>query len=61
MNPMKANGAHFAALAISLLLPGCGKRPAQTAPPPPTVSVIQPVAREVVEWDEYIGRLPDWQ
>ncbi len=26
-------------------------------PQPPTVSVVQPVAREVVEWDEYIGRL----
>lgn len=54
---MKANGVHFAVLAISLLLPGCGRHPAQTAPPPPTVSVIQPVVREVVEWDEYIGRL----
>ena len=26
-------------------------------PPPPVVSVLQPVEREVVEWDEYIGRL----
>jgi RND family efflux transporter MFP subunit len=36
---------------------GCKKQAAQTAPPPPTVSVLQPVAREVVEWDEYTGRL----
>jgi multidrug efflux system membrane fusion protein len=57
MNLMKANGVHFAVLAISQLLPGCGKHPAQTAPQPPTVSVVQPIAREVVEWDEYIGRL----
>jgi len=54
---MKANAVHFAVLAIGLLLPGCGRHPVQTAPPPPTVSVVQPVAREVVEWDEYIGRL----
>ena len=39
------------------LLTGCGKHAAQLAPPPPTVSVVQPVAREIVEWDEYIGRL----
>jgi RND family efflux transporter MFP subunit len=41
----------------ALLFVGCGKRSEQSAPPPPTVSVVQPVEREVVEWDEYIGRL----
>jgi len=42
-----------------LVLPvaGCGKKAAPAAPLPPVVSVIQPVAREIVEWDEYIGRL----
>ena len=41
---------------IGWFLTGCEKHtPAK--PSPPTVSVIQPVAREVVEWDEYIGRL----
>ena len=44
------------ALLIALPLAGCGKRAPQ-APLPPTVSVVQPVARDVVEWDEYIGRL----
>jgi RND family efflux transporter MFP subunit len=43
-------------LLIGLLFAGCGK-PAQQAPPPPVVSVVQPIAREVIEWDEYIGRL----
>jgi RND family efflux transporter MFP subunit len=43
-------------LLIGSLFTGCGKH-AQRAPPPPVVSVVQPVAREVVEWDEYIGRL----
>ena len=41
---------------VFLSFAGCGKRAPQ-APPPPTVSVVRPIAREVVEWDEYIGRL----
>src|SRR6266498_4524847 len=36
---------------------GCKPRSHVAPQQPPTVSVIQPVAREVVEWDEYIGRL----
>ena len=44
-------------LLIGLVPAGCGKRVAASAPTPPTVSVVQPVSREVVEWDEYIGRL----
>src|SRR5712671_2204738 len=50
------NTLRIAPILIALLFAGCGKRVAPTAPPP-TVSVVQPVAREVVEWDEYIGRL----
>jgi len=45
-----------ATLAFGSLLIGCDKH-APPAPPPPVVSIVQPVAREVVEWDEYIGRL----
>jgi RND family efflux transporter MFP subunit len=45
------------ALAAMLIVTGCGKHGAATAPPPPVVSVVQPIARDVVEWDEYIGRL----
>src|SRR5207249_8021349 len=47
----------IAFIAIGSLLAGCGRHPSQIAPPPPVVTVIQPVAREVVEWDEYTGRL----
>src|SRR5258707_475414 len=54
MNSNRLTGV--AALLIALLFAGCGKRAAPTAPPP-TVTVIQPVARDVIEWDEYIGRL----
>src|SRR5262245_39173018 len=36
---------------------GCKPKEAPPAQPPPTVSVVQPIAKDVVEWDEYIGRL----
>jgi len=44
---------------IVALLCAAGCKPKSRVAPPqlPTVSVVQPVAREVVEWDEYIGRL----
>ncbi len=55
---MKTNTLlRIAPLVSGLLLTGCGKHAPQTPPPPPAVSVIVPVARDVVEWDEYIGRI----
>lgn len=30
--------------------------PAAAAPPPPTVTVAQPLARDIAEWDQYVGR-----
>jgi multidrug efflux system membrane fusion protein len=36
---------------------GCKPKTAVAPQQPPVVSVVRPVAREVVEWDEYIGRL----
>src|SRR2546425_5094181 len=55
---MKTNGLlAIAALTFGLLVAGCGKHASKTASPPPVVSVVQPIAREVVEWDDYIGRL----
>ena len=41
----------------SLCAAGCKPKSGVAPPQPPTVSVVQPVARDVVEWDEYIGRL----
>ena len=46
----------WASLAAVLVLSSCGPR-AAPAPPPPKVKVVQPVAREITEWDEYTARL----
>jgi multidrug efflux system membrane fusion protein len=46
-------------LLVGLVFPLAACQQQQTAPPPPPpkVTVSQPVVREVVEWDEYTGRL----
>jgi len=43
---------------VILLLVGCGQgqQPAQGAPPPPTVTVANPIKRTIVDHDEYVGR-----
>jgi RND family efflux transporter MFP subunit len=43
--------------AVALLCDAGCKPKSRVVPQPPAVSVVQPVEREVVEWDEYIGRL----
>ena len=45
------------ALAALALAGGCRRRDLPPPPPPPAVTVAKPVEREVVEWDEYTGRL----
>ncbi|MCE9590259.1 MAG: efflux RND transporter periplasmic adaptor subunit [Planctomycetes bacterium] len=43
--------------AAALFVSGCSKPP---APPPPhmaEVTVVRPIQREVLEWDEYIGHM----
>jgi multidrug efflux system membrane fusion protein len=40
-----------------VLLTACQQQQAAPPPPPPKVTVSQPVTRDVVEWDEYTGRL----
>src|SRR6266853_944819 len=44
------------AFGFVVALASCGK-PSAPPPPPPVVSIVQPVSREIIEWDEYIGRL----
>jgi RND family efflux transporter MFP subunit len=47
------------AIYVTLLMTiaGCKKPVAPPAPPPPAVTVAKPIEREVIEWDEYDGRL----
>jgi membrane fusion protein, multidrug efflux system len=44
-------------VGLVFLLAACQQQPAATPPPPPQVTVSQPVARDVIEWDAYTGRL----
>ncbi len=51
------NSATFVLAGLALLLVGCDRPQAAPAPAPPKVTVSRPVVREVIEWDEYTGRL----
>jgi len=42
--------------AMGVALSGCGRSAAQTAPPPPAVTVASVQQKEIVEWDEFTGR-----
>jgi membrane fusion protein, multidrug efflux system len=57
--PLWQKGA-FVALPVLLVAGGVGffnrESPAIAAPPPPTVTVAEPLVREVNEWDDYVGR-----
>ena len=46
-----------ASLLLLLSLAGCSKPAAPAAPPPPEITVAKPVARTIVEHNEYTGRL----
>lgn len=54
---MQTEARILIAAAALLWTAGCKPKTAAAPPAPPAVSVVQPVARDVVEWDEYIGRL----
>jgi len=51
------NSVTFGLAGLALLLAGCERPQAAPAPAPPKVAVSRPVVREVIEWDEYTGRL----
>src|ERR1700737_3059715 len=42
---------------VSAIFPGCKSVVAPQAPPPPTVTVSQPLQRDVIQWDQYSGYL----
>jgi membrane fusion protein, multidrug efflux system len=45
-----------AAIALACLLAGCGQGQKQAGPPPPKVTVANPIKRTIVDQDEYVGR-----
>ena len=45
----------MAAALLALTATGCAQEP-PPPPPPPTVSVATPLQRDVVDWDDYVGR-----
>lgn len=47
----------LAPTVVITLLAGCKSDVQATAPPSPTVSVAQPLAKTVTDWDEYTGRI----
>ncbi len=44
------------AVAIALVASGCHQQQKAPPPPPPNVTVGTPLQRDVVDWDEYVGR-----
>ncbi|HMM76066.1 MAG TPA: efflux RND transporter periplasmic adaptor subunit [Gammaproteobacteria bacterium] len=44
------------ALCCTFVLPAIAADGAPPAPPPPTVTVAQPLLKRITEWDEYTGR-----
>jgi len=50
--------SRYALSGVLLLMTACAQQQLTAAPPPPPkVTVSQPINREVVEWEEYTGRL----
>lgn len=43
------------AILIALAAAGCGPKKHAT-PPPPTAAVAHPLQRDVIDWDDYVGR-----
>ncbi|ARQ00726.1 efflux RND transporter periplasmic adaptor subunit [Pseudorhodoplanes sinuspersici] len=51
-------GAALPVVLLAFLLAGCGQGQQQqkAAPPPPAVTVAEPIKRNVIDQDEYVGR-----
>jgi multidrug efflux pump subunit AcrA (membrane-fusion protein) len=44
-------------LLVALLLAACERLEPPPAPPPPEVTVANPLRQEIVDWDEFTGRI----
>jgi multidrug efflux system membrane fusion protein len=54
---LRAIGAILIAATVASALAACGENPRQqAAPPPPAVTVGAPIKRDIVDYDEYVGR-----
>ena len=54
---LAAWGRWWFVLSVAAVCVACERKPAQPPPPPAPVTVARPVEREVIEWDEYSGRI----
>jgi membrane fusion protein, multidrug efflux system len=60
MNLIESRRFLWATTVVALTLafsPGCEPVTAKVKPPPPTVTVSQPLQRDVIRWDKYSGYL----
>ncbi|THD79281.1 MAG: efflux RND transporter periplasmic adaptor subunit [Phenylobacterium sp.] len=46
----------FSLIPVLLLLAACGAAKTATAPPAPNVTVAHPLARQIVDWDDFVGQ-----
>jgi RND family efflux transporter MFP subunit len=54
---MIRNGFSGAVAVVSIALSACsGGAESQAPPPPPEVTVATPLVREILDWDDYVGR-----
>jgi RND family efflux transporter MFP subunit len=54
---MKRKALAYGIAALSMALSACsGGAESQTAPPTPEVTVATPLVRDVLDWDDYVGR-----
>lgn len=55
--PTRQSTCHDLLAIVVMLFVVSSCKPQQATPPPPEVSVAQPVTKEVTEWDDFTGRL----
>ncbi len=55
--PERADSPLLFAILLAISIAACKRQPPPPSPPPAAVTVAKPIVREVVEWDDYSGRL----
>jgi len=57
MSGLRRTGAGVVLGVFALLVVGCGQNGGAPVRPPPTVTVMHPLQKEVTDWEDYAGRL----